>query len=158
MYSPFTKVFRLVLDKHARPKVKKVRRTQGSFMTKELSKAVMNKSKIRNRSKYQKWLSWVNLLTLKTKKLCNKLTKSVKKAYFRKITRKGFANNKAFWNTIRPFLTNKGFLTNETIAIENKGKIVTDKSKFVNLFDSHYFTMVEKTSGIPPEIEGNLKN
>ena len=110
-------------------------------------------------NKCQKWPSRENTLALKdAKKLCNKLTKSVKKAYFRKITGKAFANNKAFWNTIRPFLTNKGFLTNETTAIENKGKIVTDKSKFVNLFDSHYFTMVEKTSGIPPEIEGNLKN
>ena len=120
MYSPFTKVFRLVLDKHARPKVKKVRRTQGSFMTKELSKAVMNKSKIRNRSKYQKWLSWVNLLTLKTKKLCNKLTKSVKKAYFRKMAREGFAN-KAFWNTVKPFfILTKVFLQMKPLLQKTK--------------------------------------
>ena len=55
--------------------------------------------------------------------------KSVKNAYFLKVTGKGFANNKAFWNTVIPFRTNKGILTSETIAIENKGKIVTDKSK-----------------------------
>ena len=91
-------------------------------MTKELSKAIINKSKIRN--KYQKWLSRENFLALKeAKKFCNKLTKSVKKAYFRKVTGKGFVNNKAFWNTVKPFLTNKGFLTNETIAVENKGKL-----------------------------------
>ena len=58
MYSTFTKVFRLVLDKHAPLKVKKVRGNQGPFMTKELSKAIMNKSKIRN--KYQKWPSREN--------------------------------------------------------------------------------------------------
>ena len=82
MYSTFTKVFRLVLDKHAPLKVKKVRGNQGPFMTKELSKAIMNKSKIRN--KYQKWPSRENFLALKeAKKFCNKLTKSVKKAYFR---------------------------------------------------------------------------
>ena len=52
MYSSFTKVFRLVLDKDAPLKVKKVRGNRGPFMTKELSKAIMNKSKIRN--KYQK--------------------------------------------------------------------------------------------------------
>ena len=62
------------------------------------------------------------------KKFCNTLTKSVKKAYFRKVKRKGFVNNKAFWNTVKPFLTNKGFLTNEIIAVENNGEIVTDKS------------------------------
>ena len=157
MYSTFTKVFRLVLDKHAPLKVKKVRENQGLFMTKELSKAIMNKSKIRN--KYQKWPSRENFLVLKeAKKFCNKLTKSVKKAYFRKATGKGFVTNKAFWKTLKPFLTSKGFLANETIAIENKGKIVTDKSKLVNLFKSHYIKIVEKTSGCPPEIEGNPEN
>ena len=78
------------------------------------------------------------------KKLCNKSTKSFKKAYFRKVTGKGLANNKAFWNTVKPLLTNKGFLTNETIAIENKVKIVTDKSKLVNLFNSHYVNNVRE--------------
>ena len=117
----------------------------------------MNKSKIRN--KYQKWPSRKNILALKeAKKFCNKLTKPVKKAYFRKVTGKDFANNKAFWNTVKPFLTNKSFLTNETIAIENKRKIVTDKSKLVNLFNSRYVNTVEKTSGCPPEIEGILEN
>ena len=92
------------------------------------------------------------------KKFCNKLTKSVKKAYSRKVTGKGFANNKAFWNTVKPLLTNKGFLTNETFAIESKEKIVTDKSKLVNLFNSHYVNIVEKASGCVPEIEGNPEN
>ena len=73
------------------------------------------------------------------KKFCNKLTKSVKKAYFRKVTGKGFLNNKPFWNIVKPFLTSKGFLTNETITIENKAKIVTDKSEFFNLFNSHLY-------------------
>ena len=95
IYSTFTKVFRLALDKHALLKVKKVRGNQGPFITKELSKAIMNKSKIRY--KYQIWPSRENFLALKeTKKLCNNLTKSVKKVYFRKVRRKGFANNKAF--------------------------------------------------------------
>ena len=94
MCSTFTKVFRLVLDKHEPLKVKKVKGNQGPFMTKELSKAIMNKSKIKN--KYQKWPSTENFLALKeAKKLCNKLTESGKKAYFYKVTGKGFANNKA---------------------------------------------------------------
>ena len=58
MYSTFTKVFRLVLGKHPPLKVKKARGNQGPFMTKELSKDIMNKSKIRN--KYQKWPSKEN--------------------------------------------------------------------------------------------------
>ena len=94
----------------------------------------------------------------KARKFCNKLTRSVEKAYFRKVTEKGFLNNKTFWNTVKPFLTKKGFLTNETIAIEKKGKIVTDKSKLFNLFNSLSANIVEKTSGSPLEIEGNPGN
>ena len=83
MYSTFTKVFRLVLDKNAPVKVKKVTGNRGPFMTKKLSKVTRNKSKIKN--KYQKWPSRENVLALKeAKKFCNKLAKSVKKAYFRK--------------------------------------------------------------------------
>ena len=66
MYSTFTKVFRLVLDKYAPPKVIKIRGNQDSFMTKELSKAIMNKYKIRN--KYRKWPSRENVLPLKEAK------------------------------------------------------------------------------------------
>ena len=48
MYSTFTKAFRWVIDKHAPLKVKKVRGKQGPLIKKELSKAIMNKSRIRN--------------------------------------------------------------------------------------------------------------
>ena len=47
MYLTSAKAFRLVLDKHAPLKVNKLRENQGPFMRKELSKAIMNKSKIR---------------------------------------------------------------------------------------------------------------
>ena len=111
LYSTFTKVIRLVLNKHARLKVKKLRGNQDPSMTKELSQAIMNISKIR--SKYQKWLSKENDLAFKElKKFGNKLTNSVKKSYFHKVAGKGFNNNKAFWNIVKRFFTNKSFLTN----------------------------------------------
>lgn len=44
VFSIFTKTFRGVLDEHAPLKAKKVTGNQSPFMTKELSKAVKNKS------------------------------------------------------------------------------------------------------------------
>ena len=35
-----------------------------------------------------------------------------------------------------------------------KGKTVTDKTNVIELFNSYNITTVEKTAGIPPEIEG----
>ena len=49
MYSIFTRIFQNVLNKHAPVKQKKVRGNHAPFMTKDLSKAIMNKSKTRNK-------------------------------------------------------------------------------------------------------------
>ena len=48
-YSTFSDVFRSVLDRHVPLIRKMIRGNQGSFMTKQLSKAIMNTSKLRNR-------------------------------------------------------------------------------------------------------------
>ena len=83
------------------------------------------------------------------------LKKFPKKSYFDKVTGKVFVSNKALWNTVKPFLTNKGFLTNENISIKHKDKIATDNSKLAHLFNNHYINTVETTSGMPPENIGN---
>ena len=127
MFSSFTETFRRVIDKHAPLKTKRVRGNQSPFMTKELSKAVMNKSK--TRKKYVKWLSRENFLARKRAKNYYNLTRSTKKNFFQRVTKSGFANNKKFWNNVKPFLTNKGFLTNDNISIKANDDAVTDKTK-----------------------------
>ena len=127
---------------------------QEPFMTKQLSKAIMNRSKLR--SGYIKWPSRENFSYYKkAKSASSNLNKFAKKTYFNKVTSKGFVSNKAFWNTVKPFLTNKGFLTNENITIKHKDNIVTDNSKLTHLFNSHYINIVENTSGMSPENIGN---
>ena len=119
MYSTFSDVFISVLDRHAPLKRKMIRGNQGPFMTKQLSKATMNRSKLRHR--HIKWPSRENFLDYKkAKNTCNNKNKFEKKSYLDKTNSKGFVSNKAFWNTVKPFLTNKGFLTNKNIAIKHK--------------------------------------
>ena len=145
MYSTFSDVFRSVLDRHAPLKMKMIRGNQGPFMTKQLSKAIMNRSKLRNR--YIKWISRENFLDYKkAKNTCNNLNKSAKKSYFDKVISKGFVSNKAFWNIVKPFLTNKGSLAIENITIKYKDKILTDNSKLAHLFNNHYTNIVESIS------------
>ena len=62
--SIFTRVFQNFLNKHATQK--KVRGNHALFMTKDLNKAVMNKSKTRNR--HLKWPSRENVLAMKSAK------------------------------------------------------------------------------------------
>ena len=155
MFSSFTETFRRVLDKHAPLKTKRVRGNQSPFMTKELSKEAMNKSKTRN--KYIKWPSGENFLVMKrAKNYCNNLTRATKKNFFHRVTKSGFANNKKFWITVKPFL--RHFLTNDNISTKVNDDLVTDKTRLANLFNLHYINIVENTSGAPPVIQGNPNN
>ena len=90
--------------------------------------------------------------------LCNNLIKTNKKFYFQEVTQKGFANNKAFWNRSKPFLTNKGFLTSDSISLTKENETITDKKTITHSFNTHYVNIVKKASGKAPEIEGNPNN
>ena len=77
------------------------------------------------------------------KNLCNNLIKTNKKSYFQKVREKGFANNKAYWNTIKPFLTNKGFLTSDSISLTKENETITDKKTITYSFNTHYVNIVK---------------
>ena len=144
-------------------------------MNKELSKVIMNKSRLRN--KYLKWLSRETFLAYKkVKNKCNTLTRKTKKRYFEYIGKnKNFATGRTFWNTVRPFITNEGTISDENIKIKaeenqnikiknkNRNKLISiktndcikDESVLVEMFNNHHINIVEKTSGIAPESLGD---
>ena len=64
------------------------------------------------------------------------------------------------WKLIKPFLTNKGFLENAEIMLNEKEK----KKELVRIFNNHYINIVERSCGTNPtniakeqEIEDNKK-
>ena len=79
-YSKFTEIFQEILHKHTHLKPKQVRGNHAPFMNKELSKVIMNKSRLRN--KYLKWPSPENFLAFETvKNKRNTLTGKTKKKH-----------------------------------------------------------------------------
>ena len=136
----------MVLDKHASIKKKIVRGNETPFMTKELNKAIMNRSKLQNR--YTKCPFRKNFLVFKKQKnICKNLNKKIKRNYFSKITSNGVMGNKQFWNTVKPFLTSKGFLHNEDIALHIGDKTVTNCNEFAKEFYEYYINIVQNTTG-----------
>ena len=115
-------------------------------MTKELSKAIVNRYKLKNR--YKKWPSLENFLTFKKQSnICKNLNKKTKKNYFSKITSNGVMGNKQFWNTVQPFLMAKGFLHNEDIVLHIGDKTVTDCNELAKEFNEYYINIVQNTTG-----------
>ena len=116
-YLSFSKDFRSVIDKHAPIKHKIIRGNNAPFMTKELRKAIMDRSRYKN--KYLKFPSRENFLNMKkVKNKCNSLCRKTKINYFKKCTENGISSYKKFWNFIKPFLTNKGTFSNDFITIK----------------------------------------
>jgi len=143
-------------------------------MNKELSKCIMNKSRIKK--KYLKWPSRENYLALKRiKNKCNNLMKKSKKTYFQKNADEGSATSKPFWNAVKPFISDKGTLSNDNIIIEapkdstvnikggDKKSIkaqdeIRDEKILVEMFNNHYINIVEKSSGSAPKSIGDSSN
>ena len=115
-------------------------------MTKEGSKARMNRSKLKNR--YTKWPSRENFLAFtKQMSICKNLNKKTKKNYFSKIASNGVMRNKQFRDTVKPFLTSKGFLQNEDIAVHIGNMTVTDCNELAKEFNEYYINIVQITTG-----------
>ena len=65
-YNLFSDIFKTILDHHALLKTERVRGNQTKFITKELRKSIINRSRYKNR--YLKWPSQENFLAYKKAK------------------------------------------------------------------------------------------
>ena len=173
-YSKLTETFSEVLEKHAPTKSKTISANQVPFMNKELSKFIMNKSRMKN--KYLKWPCRVNYLAYKKiKNKSNSLVKKSKKMYFQENANEGSASSKSFWNTVKPFISSKGTFSNDNIITEapndttltiKGGNLVSIKAKdeiwdekiLVEMFNNYNINIMEKSSGSAPKSIGNPSN
>ena len=148
-YDKLSEIFVDILNHHAPLKEKQIRGNHAPFMTKELSKAIMEKSKSRN--KYLKWPSRENYVSYKkSKNKCNSLTKKAEKIFFKEATKDGIMSNKRFWSTVKPFLTNKGCISNDFISAEKDRGLRSNEKELMELFNQNYINIVENSAGKKP--------
>ena len=77
-YKKLTEIFNDILNHHAPLKQKQIRGNHAPLITKDLSKAIVNKSKAKR--KYLNWPSRENFISYKrTKNKCNSMTKKAKR-------------------------------------------------------------------------------
>ena len=118
-------------------------------MTKELSKAIIEKLKSRNN--YLKWPSRENYVSYKNSKSnYNSLTKKAEKIFFKEATKDGIMSNKRFWSTVKPFLTNKGCISNDFISAEKDRGLRSNEKELMELFNQNYINIVENSAGKKP--------
>ena len=104
-YSYFQNKFSKVLNKHAPLKKKILRYNNNPFMTKNLRKAIITRSK--SKSLYNKKRTKQNWDNYKKKNSCVNLLRKTKREYFRNLNIKDISSTKKLRKTIKPFLSYK---------------------------------------------------
>ena len=140
-YDKFELVFMEHLNNHAPMKEKKVRPNNAPFMNKTLSKAVMNRSRFRN--KYLREPNDVKKLRYKKyRNYCVRLFKKEKRRYYNNLDPKLVTDNKTFWKTVRPLFSNKHIISRDIILIE-KEEIISNKKEVGNIMNDFFSKTVE---------------
>ena len=140
-YSQFQSIFLETLDNIAPVKTKVLRYNNNPFMNKALRKAIMTRSRLKNKfnknSSTKNWNSYK-----KQRNFCLKLLRQTKEKYFNNINVKKVSDNKTFWKSVKPFFSNKGLNSNNILLVEGN-EIVNDDGKIATIMN-RYFTNITK--------------
>ena len=79
------------------------------------------------------------------------------KNHFKRVTSNGLMSKKAFWDLVKPFLSNKGVLAGTAISMIKDDKIVTDDHDLGEILNDYYINIVENTSGKKPSSIANAR-
>ena len=130
------------LGQRAPMKIKILRANNSPFMNKQFSKAIMTRSRYKNR--YNKNPMSKNKVKYnKQRNICVNLLKKAKREYWNKIDIKLLNDNWKFWKSIKQLFTTKQIRLSKTILIENNVTISNDKS-IAEIFN-HFFKILLRT-------------
>ena len=125
-YNDFHNAFMCTLENHAPLKEKLVRANNAPFMNKELSKAIMERSKLCNR--YNKFPTNENMMLYKKQRnLCVKLSRKTKRDYFSNLNINKVTDNKHFWDCIKPLFSDKQKIRQKIVLIEEESILSNEK-------------------------------
>ena len=109
--------FSEVFNKHAPLKKRVVRANEVPYMTKNLRKAIANRSRLENQ--YYKYKTAESLRAYrKQKNFCSRLYKKERKKYYNNLDAKKITDSRKFWKTTKPFFSDKGAGKTEITLIE----------------------------------------
>ena len=131
-----------IFNKHAPMKRKYVRANEAPFMTKELHKAIMKRSRLRN--KFLKNKNEINRNNYKVQRnYCKKLLKTTKKQYFNNLNTSKVTDNRILWKTVVLLLTNKPS-GGEEIILKEGNKNITNDAELCEVFNTYFANIAAK--------------
>ena len=160
-YRSFEDAFLHVLNKHAPNKIKVMRANQKPYMTKQLRKAIMKRSYLKNRV-YKHGTPTENQAYKKQKNYCNRLYKRERRKFYSNLNLNKITDNKKFWNTMKPLFSDKG-VGGENIILVDNDKIISEDQEVAQKFNTFFKNAVtslgiEENRFLLTETKGNESN
>ena len=116
------------------------------FMTKDLSKEMMTRSRLRNN--YLKDKTEENrLLYTQQRNKCVSFLRKTKINYYGNLNVKEITDNKKFWKTVKPFLSDKS-KTSDKIHFNENGELLNSESETAEVLNN-FFSNIVKDLKIP---------
>ena len=150
----FCKTTMDTLNLFAPIKKKYARGNEMPFMTKDLSKEMMTRSRLRN--KYLKDKTEENrLLYTQQRNKCVSLLRKTKINYYGNLNVKNITDNKKFWKTVKPFLSDKS-KTSDKIYLNENGELLNSESETAEVLNNFFLNIVKNLK--IPEYENLDRN
>ena len=138
-YWAFNKLLREIVDEHVPIKRRRTRKHEAPFLNTEYRKMLRKKATCWHAYlKAKSNANWERYRCARNR--CTSLKRSAIKEYFDDRCQ-GDTNGKMFWQTIRPFLSNKGCSSQNTIVLRELNDIKTNPSEVCEIFNAHFINV-----------------
>ena len=140
-FDTFESVFMKLFNESAPIKQKYIRANNSPFITKEIRKAIMHRSKLKNNYNINK-TNAAHMEYKKQRNLCTKLVRKSKKLYYSKLKPNDISDNKKFWKMVKPLFSDK-HVAAQNINLVDNGEIIDEDFKVAEKFSNFFSTVVK---------------
>ena len=110
-----------------------------------MRKAIMKRSELA--TKYRTRPTEENKKAFKKQRnFCNRLYKKERQKYYENLDLRKINDNKKFWSTVKPLMSNKG-PNSQKISLKEGDKLVTDDIEIANVLNKHFVNSVRAEKG-----------
>ena len=128
------------LDQYAPCKQKYTRGNHLPFMNKTISKEIMKRTRFRNQFLKNRTDENKSRYT-KQRNYCVSLLRKTKTQYYSNLDEKNVTDNKAFWKTVKPFLSDK-ITSKEKITLIEENEIVSNDENTAQVLNTFFSNIV----------------
>ena len=136
----FKMAFLNVLNKFAPLRKKYLKANHSRFVNKELNKAIMQRSRLRNEHLKDKTRA-ARITYKKQRNVCVRILRKSKKCYYENVDTKNIADNKKFWGNVKPLFSNK-VRSSTYITLNEDEKLIKNEYQIANIFNTLFVEIV----------------